>query len=70
MFNIFNTGSKFVEAKELVKEVYLADEKPWVVGFSGGKDSTAVVQLVFQALSELEPSLLKKKCTSFHQILK
>lgn len=57
MFNIFNTGSKFVEAKELVKEVYLADEKPWVVGFSGGKDSTAVVQLVFQALSELEPSL-------------
>lgn len=37
MFNIFNTGSKFVEAKELVKEVYLADEKPWVVGFSGEK---------------------------------
>lgn len=61
MFNIFETGSKFVEAKELVKEVYQADERPWVVGFSGGKDSTAVVQLVFQALSELEPSALKKK---------
>jgi len=61
MFNIFDTKSKFVEAKELVKEVYVADERPWVVGFSGGKDSTAVVQLVFQALSELEPSLLKKK---------
>ncbi|MDT0121086.1 DNA phosphorothioation system sulfurtransferase DndC [Paenibacillus sp. RRE4] len=61
MFNIFDTGTKFIEAKELVKEVYLADERPWVVGFSGGKDSTAVVQLVFQALTELEPSLLKKK---------
>ncbi|QYK60763.1 DNA phosphorothioation system sulfurtransferase DndC [Paenibacillus sp. S25] len=59
--NIFNTGSKFIEAKELVKEVYLADERPWVVGFSGGKDSTAVVQLVFQALSELDSSSLSKK---------
>ncbi|WCT56765.1 DNA phosphorothioation system sulfurtransferase DndC [Paenibacillus kyungheensis] len=59
--NIFNTGSKFVEAKELVKEMYLEDERPWVVGFSGGKDSTAVVQIVFQALQELEPSQLHKK---------
>ncbi|WP_322907394.1 DNA phosphorothioation system sulfurtransferase DndC [Paenibacillus campi] len=59
--NIFSTGTKFTEAKELVKEVYLSDARPWVVGFSGGKDSTAVVQLVFQALSELEPSKLHKK---------
>ncbi|MGE7615879.1 DNA phosphorothioation system sulfurtransferase DndC [Paenibacillus sp. NPDC101420] len=59
--NIFNTGTKFIEAKELIKEVYLMDERPWVVGFSGGKDSTAVVQLVFQALQELNPSELHKK---------
>lgn len=59
--NIFNTGGKFIEAKELVKEVYQSDNRPWVVGFSGGKDSTAVVQLVFQALSELDSSVLKKK---------
>lgn len=59
--NIFNTGSKFEEAKELVKEVYLQDQKPWVIGFSGGKDSTAVVQLVFQALVELDPTKLNKK---------
>lgn len=59
--NIFNTGDKFSEAKELVKEVYQSDNRPWVVGFSGGKDSTAVVQLVFQALSELDSSVLKKK---------
>lgn len=60
-FNIFNTDSKFIEAKDLIKEVYLSDNRPWVVGFSGGKDSTAVVQLVFQALSELESSKLNKK---------
>lgn len=59
--NIFNTGGKFIEAKELIKEVYLADDRPWVVGFSGGKDSTAVVQLVFQAISELDKAVLKKK---------
>ncbi|PZD93011.1 DNA phosphorothioation system sulfurtransferase DndC [Paenibacillus sambharensis] len=59
--NIFNTDTKFIEAKNLVKEVYLMDARPWVVGFSGGKDSTAVVQLVFQALLELDPSERHKK---------
>lgn len=38
---------------EQVQEVYLADNRPWVVGYSGGKDSTAVVQLVFTALQRL-----------------
>lgn len=59
--NIFSTGAKFTEAKELIKEIYRSDNRPWVVGFSGGKDSTALVQLVFQALSEMDSSLLKKK---------
>ncbi|MBI3095495.1 MAG: DNA phosphorothioation system sulfurtransferase DndC [Rhodocyclales bacterium] len=29
---------------------YLADNRPWVVAFSGGKDSTVVLQLVFNML--------------------
>lgn len=29
---------------------YLSDSRPWVVGFSGGKDSTCVLQLVYQML--------------------
>lgn len=29
---------------------YRADHEPWIVGYSGGKDSTAVVKLLFQAL--------------------
>lgn len=33
--------------------LYLADPVPWVVGYSGGKDSTAVLQLVWTALVQL-----------------
>ena len=38
---------------EQIQELYLSDSTPWVVGYSGGKDSTAVLQLVWYALSEL-----------------
>ena len=33
-----------------IKEQYLADNTPWIVGFSGGKDSTTLLQLTFFAL--------------------
>lgn len=60
--NLFETeGTLFDQTKEEIKKVYLSDERPWVIGFSGGKDSTTVVQLVFDALSELETSQLTKK---------
>jgi DNA sulfur modification protein DndC len=36
-----------------VQELYLADRIPWVVGYSGGKDSTATLQLVWMALEGL-----------------
>jgi len=35
------------------QQLYLADDVPWVVGYSGGKDSTAVLQLVWLALAGL-----------------
>ena len=38
-----------------IRELYLWDEVPWVVGYSGGKDSTAVLQLVWLAVRELPP---------------
>src|SRR5450759_3321903 len=37
------------------QKLYLADGVPWVVGYSGGKDSTAVLQLVWLALAGLAP---------------
>ena len=36
-----------------IRETYKANDFPWVIGYSGGKDSTATVQLVWNALSEL-----------------
>lgn len=38
-----------------ITDLYLADAAPWVIGYSGGKDSTAVLQLVWRALSSLSP---------------
>ncbi len=38
-----------------ILELYLGDQVPWVVGYSGGKDSTAVLQLVWMAISTLSP---------------
>ena len=36
-----------------VQELYQQDEIPWVIGYSGGKDSTAVLQLVWMAIGKL-----------------
>ncbi|MDV2884684.1 DNA phosphorothioation system sulfurtransferase DndC [Alkalihalophilus pseudofirmus] len=58
---INNDFPQIEEAKDLIKEVYLEDSRPWVVGYSGGKDSTVVVQLVFEALNELPKEQLHKK---------
>ncbi|ORW32536.1 sulfurtransferase DndC [Mycobacterium paraense] len=35
------------------QELYVVDDVPWVVGYSGGKDSTAVLQIVWLALQGL-----------------
>ena len=36
-----------------IRTLYLSDDIPWVVGYSGGKDSTATLQLVWYALADL-----------------
>jgi DNA sulfur modification protein DndC len=38
---------------EEISNLYRADSIPWVVGYSGGKDSTATLQLVWMALAKL-----------------
>lgn len=45
--------------KQLIREQYDADERPWVVAYSGGKDSTLVLQLVMELLLELGPKARK-----------
>ena len=46
---------------ETIRNLYLCDDIPWVIGYSGGKDSTATLQLVWLALSELPRDQVKKQ---------
>lgn len=43
-----------------VQRVYCADKRPWVIGYSGGKDSSAVMSLIYMALLGLPESERKK----------
>jgi len=36
-----------------IQQTYLSDDRPWVIGYSGGKDSTTVLQLVWKAVDQL-----------------
>jgi DNA sulfur modification protein DndC len=47
-------------SREDIRTIYLADDRPWVIGYSGGKDSTVVVRLVFEALMALPKAERKK----------
>ncbi len=36
-----------------IRDVYQQDDRPWIIGYSGGKDSTTALQLIWIALREL-----------------
>ncbi|MBD2007152.1 MULTISPECIES: DNA phosphorothioation system sulfurtransferase DndC [Cyanophyceae] len=38
-----------------IQELYCLDEIPWCVGYSGGKDSSATLQLIWNAIASLPP---------------
>lgn len=44
-----------------IQNQYLQDNTPWVIGYSGGKDSTALLQLVLYALLKLPREQLTKE---------
>lgn len=46
---------------EEIHSLYLADDVPWILGYSGGKDSTACLQLVWEALRSLPEEKRKKQ---------
>lgn len=43
----------FEQIIEEIRQLYLSDSMPWIVGYSGGKDSTACLQLVWAAITSL-----------------
>jgi DNA sulfur modification protein DndC len=44
-----------------IQDLYLSDKIPFVLGYSGGKDSTAVVQLIWNAIAEIPVEKRHKK---------
>lgn len=46
--------------KKTIQNLYLADDIPWVIGYSGGKDSTAVLQLVWLSLLDMPKEKFQK----------
>jgi DNA sulfur modification protein DndC len=47
---------KTIEQKiEEIQSLYQENKIPWVIGYSGGKDSTAVTQLTWMAINQLPP---------------
>lgn len=54
----------FNEFKAIIEEmrlVYKHDQRPWMLGYSGGKDSTLLCQLVFEMLRTLPEEERNKK---------
>ena len=48
---------KFQAFEDIIREimvVYKHDERPWLIGYSGGKDSTLLVALVYEAMKRLK----------------
>ncbi len=41
------------ETKARIKRVYLQDDMPWIIGYSGGKDSTCTTQIIIDTLMDM-----------------
>ena len=44
-----------------IQELYCSDSIPWILGVSWGKDSSTILQLVWNAIATLPPDKRKKK---------
>lgn len=54
------SAANITERYAEIQRVYLSDRRPWVVGYSGGKDSTCALQMVWMALTALPPAQRQK----------
>ncbi|SFK22999.1 DNA phosphorothioation system sulfurtransferase DndC [Celeribacter neptunius] len=48
-----NAGLDLTALQKHIRAVYRADDRPWVIGYSGGKDSTCALQLIWGAVRAL-----------------
>lgn len=59
--NSYFNKNTLEELIDEIKYVYQSDKRPWVIGYSGGKDSTTVVELVYKMLMALPEEERKKR---------
>ena len=58
--NSFFNENVYEDLLEEIRYVYLSDDRPWIIGYSGGKDSTTVAKLVYEMLQSLPEEKRKK----------
>lgn len=51
---VIHTEKKIKQIKDEIKNVYRVDQIPWVIAYSGGKDSTMAVQVVLETIAKLK----------------
>jgi DNA sulfur modification protein DndC len=51
----------FIEEEIIDQYLYDDNPRPWIIGFSGGKDSTMLLQLVWNALKKIPEQLLTRE---------
>ncbi|GAB4232189.1 MAG: DNA phosphorothioation system sulfurtransferase DndC [Stanieria sp.] len=59
-----NVSKLITDIEKLIKEIqelYCLDEVPWILGYSGGKDSSTVLQLIWNAIASLPQEKRTKK---------
>lgn len=55
MINSYFSENTLQDLLDEIRYVYMSDERPWIIGYSGGKDSTVVTHLVYTMLKQLLP---------------
>jgi DNA sulfur modification protein DndC len=50
----------FQEIKSSLQQLYLEDKRPWLVGFSGGKDSNMLASLIFDAVLSIPAEQVRR----------
>ncbi len=53
-------ASSYSDIKDSLRHLYLEDPRPWLVGFSGGKDSTMLASLIVEVVTSIADERRKK----------
>ncbi len=59
-FDALGFRKTVAELQEEIRALYTADNLPWIIGYSGGKDSTTTLQLIWTAIAALPSDSTRK----------